>query len=438
MRAKDADIHLKKRIGFECRKEPYYRTIAPKMQLGYRRRLDAAGTWVVRRWHGDKHPDVRVLRGPDGRVVVADDFAEANELTVLSYGQALARAHEIAASDDLTIRSAHITVADALTHYENDLKARGGDMRNVTRVSRYLRKGHRDENGQLDEMVLLTLQVSRLDATAFDEWNKALTDAGIMPATRNRINFAFKAALNLAKTRDKRIKETPWRVALQKLPPTGSEPMNVILDEGDVAAIMRAAYADSNEFGLFVELCGQTGARPSQIGGRLQKRHLKVAASCGVMMPVSDKGGRGEKAVKSAWVPIPLDLALRLQQHAKGKRATDLLVAQPSGNPWCVKGGSGGWNKYYGDAFERALARCASNLKPRDDGLPVTLYALRHTHIARQLMDNVDATIVAKAHDTSTKMIENHYAAYINRPSDGLLRRTLIDLSASKVVQLAK
>ena len=59
----------------------------------------------------------------------------------------------------------------------------------------------------------------------------------------------------------------------------------------------------------------------------------------------------------------------------------------------------------------------------------VTLYALRHSSIVRQLLANVPIRIVATLHDTSVKMIERTYSRHIAEHTDALARRALLDVS---------
>jgi hypothetical protein len=57
----------------------------------------------------------------------------------------------------------------------------------------------------------------------------------------------------------------------------------------------------------------------------------------------------------------------------------------------------------------------------------VTLYALRHSSIARDLLANVPVRIVATKHDTSILMIERNYSKYISDHADNLSRRAMLD-----------
>jgi len=72
----------------------------------------------------------------------------------------------------------------------------------------------------------------------------------------------------------------------------------------------------------------------------------------------------------------------------------------------------------------------------------VTLYALRHSSIVRQLLSNVPIRIVATLHDTSVKMIERTYSKHIAEHTDAIARRALLDTAqtppAGNIVPMAK
>ena len=61
----------------------------------------------------------------------------------------------------------------------------------------------------------------------------------------------------------------------------------------------------------------------------------------------------------------------------------------------------------------------------------VTLYALRHSSIVRDLLANVPVRIVATKHDTSIAMIERNYSKYIADHADVLSRRAMLDPGTS-------
>ena len=59
----------------------------------------------------------------------------------------------------------------------------------------------------------------------------------------------------------------------------------------------------------------------------------------------------------------------------------------------------------------------------------VTLYALRHSSITRQLVAGIPVRVVAYVHDTSTAMIEASYSSLIGDHSDALVRGSLLNLA---------
>jgi hypothetical protein len=73
--------------------------------------------------------------------------------------------------------------------------------------------------------------------------------------------------------------------------------------------------------------------------------------------------------------------------------------------------------------FQRVVRR--AGLSPAE----VTMYALRHSSIVRQLLRGIPARIVAVNHDTSITMLERTYSRHITEHSDALTREALLDLA---------
>jgi integrase len=373
------------RLEQPIRKKPYFETIVYGVLLGYRRTNDA-GTWVVR---CTKDGDWTKAVGK------ADDFDDADGKDILSYDQAQDRAKELARGGK---PGASGTVAAALDRYQDDLASRGGDVGPVSRARLHL----------TDK--LMRKAVASLTREDLRSWRDSLVGK-MAPASVNRVITAVRAALNLQETPNR----DAWRSGLQAIPGAGRA-RNVILTESDVRAIVGAAYRRSNEFGLLVELAAVTGARPSQLlklegadvqaqfksAGKLQPR---------LMMPVSRKGGRG-KAVARRPVPITAALADRLTG------VTGPLLRRPDGESWDLTN------------LPRLFAYVVRDLK-LDAG--VTMYALRHTSIVRQLLAGVPIRIVAALHDTSVKMIEQNYSEHIADHADELARPTLLETIAEVI-----
>jgi hypothetical protein len=114
-------------------------------------------------------------------------------------------------------------------------------------------------------------------------------------------------------------------------------------------------------------------------------------------------------------VPIPAGLAARLRAVAENRSDSASLLVKPSGQPWKKSDHS------------RLFARAAkkADLNPNE----VTIYALRHSGIVRQLLAGVPVRVVAVNHDTSIAMIERTYSRYIGDHADALARVALLDIA---------
>jgi integrase len=299
-----------------------------------------------------------------------------------------------------------ITVAQALDAYEADLKTRGADIANVQRIRAHM------TNGLAGKLITL------LTPRELRAWRDGLIES-MSPASANRTCFAFKAALNLAARQDERvISRRAWQEGLALIP-NATNDRNVILPDKIVSRLVAEAYNVSREFGLFVELTAVTGARPSQIA-RLEVRDLQDGGEPRLMMPASRKG-KGKKAKSHYPVPISADLAARLAVPDRPANAP--LLTRPNGKPWKRS------NQAY--PFRRVAIACG--LDPGE----VTMYALRHSSIVRQLLAGVPVRIVAAGHDTSVTMIERNYSRYITDHADALVRGAMLDLAPRDKAKLA-
>ena len=211
--------------------------------LGYRRTKDN-GTWVV-----------RVTKdGGDWTKAIgkADDHDETKDHPdVLTYEEAQDEAKKIAKAGKPVGDN---TVKAALDRYETDLERRGADPNNVKRTRRHLTEK------------LANKAVGSLTKADLKTWRDGLMKTRLKPASVNRTMSALRAALNLA-AEDGGNRVTNREAWKSGLKPIGgaSKARNVILDEQDVRTIIGAAYRDSDEFGLLVELAAVTGARSSQL-----------------------------------------------------------------------------------------------------------------------------------------------------------------------------
>jgi integrase len=385
------------RLRLPIKKKPYFVKIDRGLSLGYRRN-EASGTWVM-----------RVTKdGNDWTQAVGKADDHETGPGVLTYGEAQTRARELARGGKTG--GAH-TVAAALDRYHDDLASRGGAVSDVSRA-----RGHIPHKLSMKAVASLTREELKT-------WRDSLRDK-IKPASVNRVVTTLRAALNLAAedSAGRIANREAWRSGLKAIGGAGKA-RNVILSDADVHAIIGAAYRKSDQFGLLIEVLVVTGARTGQ-ALRLQGEDVQAQfrdpnskkRQPRLMMPVSNKG-RGEKAITHRPVPISASLADRLTGR------TGQLLRRPDGESWAVTN-----LPVY---FDDAIAALELTTKAR-----VTMYALRHTSIVRQLLAGVPIRVVAALHDTSVKMIEQNYSEHIADHADELARPALLETLMAEVITL--
>ena len=376
--------------------KPIFVRVAKGLGLGYRRNK-SGGVWVMRVADGKRSSWVRTIGA-------ADDFADADGNDVLTFWQAQDKVRSLACADRGGTAEP-ITVAQALAAYQADLKTRGGDAGNVTRIHAHMTNAVAGK-----PLTLLTPRELRA-------WHDALIER-MSPASVNRTCVALKAALNLAAQQDERmVSRSAWKIGLATIPDAHVS-RNVILDEQAIRAVIATSYEQSEEFGLLVETSAVTGARVSQLA-RLEVHDLQHDRPDPRLMMPSSRKGRGQKKVSRRPVPIPISLAAKLRQAAEGKAPTEPLLTKANGDRW---------HKIdHARPFARAVT--AAGLDPRE----VTIYALRHSSIVRQLLAGVPVRVVAVNHDTSIPMIERTYSRYIGDHTDALARKALLDIGSPPI-----
>ncbi len=416
------------RARLQPRPKPYWHTVSIGQHIGYRKSATAGGAWIARRSLGG-------TRYEEHRLGAADDARDADAVEVLTYAQAQAVA--VAWLNGRTLETGGIpadaapsTVSEALDVYRTDLIARGGDPSSVSRCRLHMPAG------------LLSTRVDKLTPRTLAAWRDGLlaphqvittrgkrparevTSPALSPASVNRTMTTLKAALNITANRDPaRIgTRSAWEIGLAGLP-NAERHRNVILPDELVRRIVAGAYALDPAFGLLVEVAASTGSRYSQLA-RLEVQDLQAGQDTPrLMMPTSMKG-RGQKQFTRRPVPITLGLAAKLHQAGQGRPPRSHLLLTGAGRLWT--------KSMHFRPFAAAVARAELTeaeltllgLTAED----VTMYALRHSSIVRQLLANVPIRVVAVTHDTSTVMIERNYSAHIADHSDGLARRALVEL----------
>jgi integrase len=391
------------RLKLPVRKKAIYTTIAPGIGLGYRR-CKGAGRWCVRcaDGHGGSW---------EKSFAAADDYEDSDGEHVLTFYAAQDKARALARGTEGDARRP-ATLGEALDTYEANLKARGADTGNASRVRAHL------------PPTLLSKPVAVLSAKELRHWRDGLVEKGLKPATINRTTKMVRACCNLASRDDARItNRSAWRDACAALPDTHN-PRDALLSDDQVHALIAAGWALDPAIGLLIETLAITGARISQIA-KLQVGDLLAGDSDEprLLMPGSRKGTSRSKGRKVP-VPISAELGGKLIRAAAGRRATDALLRKGDGRPWHSE------RDDHIEPFAQTAARA---------GLPgVTSYWCRHSAIVRSLLAGVPIRVVAANVDSSVVELERTYSRYISRVSDVVARRALLGPSppADKVVLL--
>jgi integrase len=420
MRAKSSPLAVKaKRLALPIDKNPVFEPLGDGISVGYRR-CAGAGTWVARRSDGKSGKIVK-------RIGLADDFDNADGQRVLSWAQAQAAALSFDPAAK-TATQPPLTISASLDLYQKDLEMRGGDESNVDRL-------HLHVGRALLDKVIAAITVGDLR-----DWRDGLLTADLAPSTVNRISTAFKAALNLAADADERIlSRAAWEKGLKALP-DADEARNIILSNDNVQAIVTASYGVSEELGLLVEVAAVTGARYSQVANLLVGDLQDDRTEPRLMMP-SAKKGKGVKRVLRRPVPISASLAAKLRRAAKNRPDDAPLLLKPP-RPQTnaeIYPLPERWSKsdHY-RPFKRAVAAAlavagkADDAREEEESDPITIYALRHSSIVRQILAGVPVRVVAVMHDTSVQMIEKNYSKYLADHADALTRAALPDFSGPK------
>ena len=382
------------RLRLPIQKKPHWHRLGPGVgSLGYRRN-EGPGTWSLRAADD--------CGGWLKKIGVADDYESADGKRVLNFTQAVDAARKLADGGEVENAAQPTTLKSALLDYERDLKARGAGRYNAKRALVHAPAS------------MLVKPIALIDAQEWRRWRDSLSP-DLAPASVNRLTRTVTAALNLAAEHNARITSHAWRIGLRALS-DAQQSRNVILSDDQVRAFIAAAYALDESLGLFVDVAAVTGARPSQIS-RLEVGDLR-AGDAKLTMPRSGKGGgrlRSRKKVERTSVPITTTLTARLKAAAAG-RSPDA--------PLLLWRGERGWGEVPFTLYRGHVREIVAEIGLDPD--VVTLYALRHSSIVRQLLVNTPIRVVASLHDTGVSMIERTYSRFIGEHSDQLSRRGLL------------
>lgn len=427
-----------KRARLAPRKNPYWCSIAGGrggVSLGYRRLTVGPGAWIAK--------IVNAGQRAEERIGIADDKSLAAD--AIGYRAAVALTLEWSVRQHATLEAktadapaTRLTVRTAVEEYVRARKARS-------------ERGGQDAESRLAKHVLsdkpfVDTALTKLQAASIDEWRGRLpirpfgvsaADAaseGLAPASVDRLLTDLRAALNMAAVRYRRQLPGAFsqevRVGTKALG-AQADARRQILTDGQIRLLVEAAFDvdDTGDFGRLVLLAAATGARFSQLAalnvGDLQSQLGRV------LVPGSKKG-RSKRARPPAPVPLSDETILRLLPATQGRGLSEPLLMR-----WQLRLISRyRWARDFRRKWISAdeIARPWSEIVKRT-GLPpdTVMYALRHSSIVRGLRAMLPVRLVAALHDTSVKMIEQHYAAFIVDATEDIARRATISFASGEV-----
>jgi integrase len=417
-----------KRQKLPARRNPYWRGVSGGrggVSLGYRKPARGPGAWIAKIVVCGSRVEERLAAADDvGAGPGALDYPKAIS-QVLDWARrqfAAIEAKEVGAAtvEAPTVRSAVV----AYIKGRENRSARGADAK--SRLTKHV----------LSDDRFADLKLSKLTASQIERWRSALPET-FRPSTTNRLLNDLRAALNAAAEKYRR--ELPAHTSGEIKAGTRSlssatEARRQILADADVRRVVDASFTvdETGDFGRLVLLAAATGARFSQLAAclvaDLQADRLRI------MLPVSKKG-RGEKTNGQIAVPFGSDVLERLQPVLAGHLGHEPLLMR-----WLHRQiGPFEWER-----TERSAWKSASETDRmwkaalKRAGLPanIVMYALRHSSIVRGLRCGLPVRLVAALHDTSTAMIEKHYAAFIVDVTEELARRAITPLASAVVVPL--
>ncbi len=411
----------------------HWRSLDADVHLGYRKGI-RGGRWLVR-W--------RIVASYRQEVLGStDDFIDADGVHCLSFHQASSKAREVVArrrADSIAgVEMDRLTVRDVVEEYitEREKRELGYNRDARYRLGRYVLKT------SLAERELRTL--TELDLQG---WRNALPTK-LARSSVHRHASDLKAALNRAALLYRSRLPADFliviRGGLKSWEPSApaARPAQILSDD-QIRAIVEAARGVDEEDGwdgdLFrmILILAATGARFSQVA-RLTVHDLENGR---LLIPTSRKG-RGSKRTRTIPVRIGPDVlkvvAPILSDRAEGDRLLERYRwTQISPTNW-VKYRRGPWLSASELVRPWRLIRQVAQLSPR-----VVPYSLRHSSIVRGLRAGFPVRYVAGMHDTSSAMIEAHYAAYIVDAMDAVAAKLVIPLAqdpgmASEPVQKSR
>ena len=375
--------------------KPYFRLIEPGLHLGYRRLANGPGTWVVRRYGGGGRYSVRNLTTGDGKLVIADDYSDADDLGILNFAQAQGRAKAQGANGGE--RAGGYTVNQAADDYLKYLRDEGRDeaaIRDATwRIDAFIRPAlGKFKVAALTPAQLRAWRADRAKApprlrTKSDEKQKHREDSDgrARKSSANRILTTLKAVLNHAFDEEKVASNKAWGRRLKPFESADAARVRYL----SIAEAKRLLNACDPEFRPLVQAALQSGGRYGQITA------LKVSDFNAAVGTIDFRSLKGRGKEKSYSCVLADEGVQFFNQACAGRAGNDLIFTKDNGEPW---------DKSH-QARPMAEACARATIKPE-----IGFHGLRHTWASHAVMNGTPLMVVAKnLGHSDTRMVERHY-----------------------------
>jgi integrase len=366
------------RLRLRPRKKLYLKTLIPgRLALGYRRtKSDLPGRWLVRIYLGGER--YRIV--PLG---IADDFADADNTTVINYAEAQKRA--LATKIDKP-RHDGATVADAIAAHVEWMNADRPAA--AAEFERTAERHILPKLGAIPLAKLTTEQITRwrdgiAAAPAYHSGRAAPTTEDGRRARRasaNRIYCVLRAALNRAFDQGMAESNTAWKRV--KMLRNASAARLRFLSVQEAQRLLNAA--GSPEFRDLLHAGLLTGARFSELC-RLEVRDFRHNK----LHVLRSKSG------KERWIVLTEEGVAFFTALAAGRDGAEPLLRRADGGPWK--------KDMQQPPMERACV--AARLHPR-----ATFHSLRHTYASLSVMAGMPLLVLAtNLGHANIDMVTKHY-----------------------------
>lgn len=356
------------------RREPYWVTIARGCALGYRKGANG-GTWIA-----------RVTTGNGGREYTAIGSADdLNSGIGLTYEMAQEAAQRTFAQRGVS--SAGQTIGWALDEYLEHVKLNNAE-------STYY-----DTRQRVENVLRPALGSTRITAAGVElrKWRDKQLKKRSRPTTR-RLLTMVKAALNL-QSKNGVLKGGDWHHVT--VTDADSPARKIHLTHEQCVDLLTACDP------AFRDLCHAAIATGARLGELMSPNVRDFDARLGTL----DVDGKTGKRT----VTLNDDATELFKRRAKGRPGDAPLLAREDGSRW--------YKVEVGRRMRQAVKAAGLDSE-------TVFYTLRHSHISLALLGGVNIKVLADNCGTSVRMIEKHYAKFLQGDRRDMLNKALRPLAA--------